>query len=266
MTDVCLLNLANADLLLVCSLPFLAHQAQDQWLFRNAMCKVVLGIYYVGFYCGIFFITLMSIDRYLAIVHAVYAMRARTTFLQQRPSNNNSYFCYPVYPSLYDTNAHFWSVFSLFEMNILGLYIPIVIIGFCYQQIIWRLLYSQSSKKHAIRLVLIVVTVFLCCWVPYNVASLFKALELLHFYTECGSSKAIRLALQVTEIIGYIHSCLNPVLYVFVGKRFRRSLLRLISRAPCQMWQVLKVFVPQERISRSVNSQTTSLDERSTAV
>ncbi|TKS81800.1 C-C chemokine receptor type 2 [Collichthys lucidus] len=78
MTDVCLLNLAVADLLLVCSLPFLAHQARDQWLFGDVMCKMVLGIYHIAFYCGIFFISLMSIDRYLAVVHAVYAMRART--------------------------------------------------------------------------------------------------------------------------------------------------------------------------------------------
>lgn len=289
MTDVCLLNLAFADLLLVCSLPFLAHQARDRWLFGDAMCKVVLGVYHIAFYCGIFFISLMSIDRYLAVVHAVYALRARTRsfgmiaaavtwlagflasfpdliFIKQQPVNNST-FCFTVYPS-YDenfTNSHFWRVFSLFKMNILGLFVPFIIMGVCYSQIIWRLLYSQSSKKQAIHLVITVVAVFFICWVPYNIASFFKALELLQIYTACESSKAIRLALQITEAVAYSHSCLNPILYVFVGEKFRRHLLRLINRTPCRLCQVVKIYLPQDRMG-SVYSQTTSLDERSTAI
>lgn len=293
MTDVCLLNLAVADLFLVCTLPFLAHQARDQWLFGDAMCKMVLGIYHIAFYCGIFFISLMSIDRYLAIVHAVYAIRARTKtfgmiaaavtwlagflasfpdviFLRQQLSGNKT-FCFPEYPEdasggTTSQNSHFWRIFSIFKMNILGLFVPVFIMSFCYSQIIWRLLYSRSSKKQAIRLVVIVVAVFFCCWVPYNVSLFFKALELLHIYTACESSKAIRLALQVTEAIAYSHSCLNPILYVFVGEKFRRHLLRLINRAPCRLCQVIKVLIPQDRITGSVYSQTTSVDERSTAV
>lgn len=290
MTDVCLLNLAVADLLLVCTLPFLAHQARDQWRFGDGMCKVVLGIYYIVFYCGIFFISLMSIDRYLAIVQAVYALRVRTRsfgmiaaavtwiagffasfpdmiFLKQQ-SFNNSTFCSPEYHTVNAPafNSHFWRVFSLFKMNILGLFVPIVIMIVCYSQIVWRLLYSQSSKKQAIRLVFIVVAVFFCCWVPYNVASFFKALELLDIYTSCESSKAITLALQVTEAIAYSHCCLNPILYVFVGEKFRKHLLRLINRTPCRLCQMVKVCIPQDRISTSVYSQTSSLDERSTAV
>lgn len=290
MTDVCLLNLAIADLLLVCSLPFLAHQARDQWIFGDPMCKMVLGIYHISFYCGIFFIILMSIDRYLAIVHAVYAMRVRTRsfgitaaavtwaagflasfpdliFLKQQLSNNVSQYCFPMYPNtLEGANTHFWRVFGLFKRNILGLLIPMLVMGFCYSHIIWQLLSSRSSKKQAVRLVLIVVAVFFCCWVPYNVASMFKALELLQVYTTCDSSKAITMALQVTEVIAYLHSCLNPVLYVFVGEKFRRNLLRLISRTPCRLCQAIKVFTPQDRFSRSLYSQTSSLDERSTAV
>ncbi len=290
MTDVCLLNLAVADLLLVCSLPFLAHQARDQWLFGDAMCKVVLGIYQIAFYCGIFFVSLMSIDRYLAVVHAVYAMRARSRssgmiaaavtwvagflasfpdliFHKQQLVGNNTWYCLPDYSASNESeNSHFWRVFSLLKMNVLGLFIPVFIMGFCYSQIIGRLLYSQSSKKQAIRLVLIVVAVFFSCWVPYNVASFFKVLELLHIYAECESSKAIRLTLQVTEAIAYSHSCLNPILYVFVGEKFRRNLLRLISRTPCRLCQVIKACLPQDRIFGSVYSQTTSLDERSTAM
>lgn len=292
MTDVCLLNLAVADLLLVCSLPFQAHQAWDQWLFGDAMCKIILGSFNIAFYCGIFFVCLMSIDRYLAVVHAVYAMRARTRsfgaiaaavtwmagflasfpdllFLKVHPEDKPQV-CQTLYPSSSDDastdHSHFWSVFSLLKMNILGLLVPAIIIVFCYSQIICRLYRSRSSKKHAIRLVLVVVAVFFFTWMPYNTASFFKVLELTDNYTGCESSKAIILALQVSEAVAYSHSCLNPFLYVFVGEKFRRHLVRMISRTPCRLCQMIKVCLPQDRIHGSVYSQTTSLDERSSAV
>lgn len=293
MTDVCLLNLAVADLLLVCSLPFVAYQAQNQWLFGDAMCKIVLGIFSIAFYSGIFFVSLMSIDRYLAVVRAVYAMRARTRsygmiaaavtwlagflasfpdliFFKQHPEELSPQFCYPVYPAAFSQDAglhhHFWSLFSLFKMNILGLFLPVVVMFFCYSQIILRLLSCQSPKKQAIRLVLVVVAAFFFCWVPYNIASFFKALELLRIYEECHSSKNIRLALQVTEAIAYSHSCLNPILYVFAGEKFRRHLLRMISRTPYGLCRLLAACLPHDRISGSVISQTSILDERSTVV
>lgn len=293
MTDVCLLNLAVADLLLASSLPFLAHQARDQWVFGSIMCKAVLGIYHVGFYTGIFFITLMSIDRYLAIVHAILAMRARTRsfgiaaavvtwlagilasfpeigFLQVQESpkldSNIIMYCAPVYVIVDGTTArHWWSIFALYKMSILGLLIPIAIMAFCYSQIIWRLLSSQFSKKPAIRLVIVVMLVFFCCWVPYNVAALFKALELTQGMVgdaACERSKAIRTALQATAAIAYCHTCLNPILYVFVGEKFRVHLVRLIHRSPCKLCPVS----PLDRLRGSVYSQTTILDERASAM
>lgn len=73
------------------------------------------------------------------------------------------------------------------------------------------------------------------------------------------------MALQITEAIAYSHSCLNPILYVFVGEKFRRHLVRLINRTPCSLCQVIKMYIPQDRRS-SVYSQTTSVDEKSTGV
>lgn len=286
MTDVCLLNLALADLLLGCTLPFMAHQALDQWVFGGALCKIVLGVFTISFYSGIFFISLMSFDRYLAVVHAVYAIRARTRsfgitaavvvwmagilasfpeliFLRLQ-NVKSDFFCFPEYPE--SAISHFWSIFSLFKMNILGLFLPTAIMLFCYSQIIWRLCHSHSSKRQAIRLILAVVVVFLVCWVPYNITSFFYGLELLGIYTDCDFSNGIRSLLEITECIAYFHSCLNPFLYVFVGEKFRRHLLRMIYRTPCRICQVVKACLPQERIQGSVYSQTTSVDERSTAV
>jgi hypothetical protein len=288
MTDVCLLNLAIADLLLLSSLPFLADQARGNWIFGDTMCKLVLGTYHVGYYAGIFFITLMSVDRYLAIVHAIFARKMRTRsfgvlaavvtwvagllasfpdvgFLEEQGLNNTK-FCAPLYGKT-SGNSNWWRVFGLLKMNILGLVIPFVFMTFCYSQIVQTLLSCQTSKRQAIRLIALVVCVFFCCWLPYNVTCFFYALELIGSYTSCNRSRHIRMGLQVTEVIAYCHSCINPMLYVFVGERFRRQLLKLISRSPCMLWPVVRRCIPsQDRLRSSMYTQSTSLNERSTVV
>ncbi|GAA6074906.1 C-C chemokine receptor type 5-like [Tachysurus ichikawai] len=283
MTDVSLLNLAIADLLLIFTLPFLAHYARDTWVFGNFMCGLVLGVYYIGFYAGIFFIVLMSIDRYLAIVHAVFALRIRTKaygilgsmiiwitaiaasfpellFLTTE-RNETKATC-----SAYQNDGHrFRRSLALIKMNILGLIIPLIIVGFCYSMVLRRLLLLRTSKKLAVRLVAVVMLVFFCCWTPYNIAAFIKALELQGILSsECELSKRIHLTLQVTEAIAYSHSCLNPFLYVFVGEKFRRQLARLLRQTPCFHVQCMKSYMT--RAASSVYSQTTSVDERSVGV
>uniref|UniRef100_A0A3B4AWC4 Uncharacterized protein n=1 Tax=Periophthalmus magnuspinnatus TaxID=409849 RepID=A0A3B4AWC4_9GOBI len=107
-----------------------------------------------------------------------------------------------------------------------------LIMGFCYLQISWRLMSNWTSKKQPICFVLIVVAVFFC---------------------------SIVFALLITEAVSYSHCCLNPILHVSVGERFRRRFMRLIRRTPCSSQS-------QDRANGAVYSQTGSLDEKSTAV
>nr|XP_015212415.1 PREDICTED: C-C chemokine receptor type 4-like isoform X2 [Lepisosteus oculatus]XP_015212416.1 PREDICTED: C-C chemokine receptor type 4-like isoform X2 [Lepisosteus oculatus]XP_015212417.1 PREDICTED: C-C chemokine receptor type 4-like isoform X2 [Lepisosteus oculatus] len=285
MTDVCLLNLAIADLLFVFSLPFLAHYARDQWVFGDPMCRIILGSYNIGFYSGIFFITLMSVDRYLAIVHAVYALKARTAthgriasvgiwiagFLSSFPEiiknkvtiDGNKSICNPLYVD----DSEFFMAFRVFKMNILGLVLPLGIMVFCYSMIVRRLLTSKSPKKHAIRLVFMVVMVFFVCWTPYNIACFFRGLEILEVYSFCETSKSIHLSLQITEAIAYLHSCLNPFIYVFVGQKFKKHISRLITSLPCVNCRILKTHL--NSATGSVYSQyslSTSIAEQSTGI
>ncbi|KAJ3598471.1 hypothetical protein NHX12_001981 [Muraenolepis orangiensis] len=271
-TDVCLFNLAMADLLLLSSLPFLAHQARRHWSFGDGWCKAVLGTYYVGFYGGIFFLVLMSVDRYLAIVHAILALKARTrTFGAVAAVVTWAAGLLASFPeTLKEGDPHHWQLFGLLKMNVLGLVLPLVIMTFCYGCIIRKLLSGRSSRRPAVRLILVVVVAFLCCWLPYNLTCFIKALELMGIPKEisCHHSSNLRTAVQVTEVVAYSHSCLNPVLYVFVGQRFRRRLLRLLSGTPCRLCPVItRLLGPrEERLRSSVFSQSTSLNERSTAV
>ncbi|KFQ26887.1 C-C chemokine receptor type 8, partial [Merops nubicus] len=238
-----LLTLAASDLLFVVPLPFQAHYASDQWAFGNAMCKIMAGIYYTGFYSSIFFITLMSIDRYIAIVHAVYAMRIRTascgiiislilwlvaglvsvpniTFNQQLEVEQ-SVQCVFTYPPGDNT----WKIASQFAANILGLLIPLSILIYCYAQILRNLQKCKNRNKiKAIKMIFIIVIVFFLFWTPFNVALFLDSLQSLHVINDCQASYRIALALQLTEAISFIHCCLNPVIYAFAGVTFKAHL------------------------------------------
>ncbi|KAB5586594.1 hypothetical protein PHYPO_G00003490 [Pangasianodon hypophthalmus] len=286
MTDVSLLNLAIADLLLIFSLPFLAHYARDTWVFGGGMCTLVLGVYYIGFYASIFFIVLMSIDRYLAIVHAVFALRIRSKaygiiasvviwiiaiaasfpellYIGVETNHEGTKIMCSAYPK--DETHNDVRSAAFIKMNVLGLLIPLTIVGFCYSMVLRRLQTLRNSKKLAIRLVVAVMVVFFCCWIPYNIAAFLKALELMHILSsDCELSKRIQLMLQATEAVAYSHTCLNPFLYVFVGEKFRRHFTRLLCQTPCIHVQCMKSYMTQA--AASVYSQTKSSEECSTAV
>ncbi|PKU38033.1 c-c chemokine receptor type 8-like [Limosa lapponica baueri] len=248
MTDICLLNLAASDLLFVVPLPFQAHYASDEWVFGNAMCKIMAGIYYTGFYSSIFFITLMSIDRYIAIVHAVYAMRIRTAtcgiiislilwlvaglasipniMFNEQLEIEQSVQCVSMYPPGDNT----WKIASQFAANILGLLIPLSILICCYAQILKNLQKCKNRNKiKAIKMIFIIVIVFFLFWTPFNIALFLDSLQSLHIINDCKASYQIALALQLTETISFIHCCLNPVIYAFAGVTFKAHLKELLQ-------------------------------------
>ncbi|XP_075778025.1 C-C chemokine receptor type 5-like isoform X2 [Pelodiscus sinensis] len=244
MTDIYLLNLAISDLLFILSLPFWAYYAAHEWVFGNAMCKILSGVYYAGFYSGIFFIILLTIDRYLAIVHAVFALKARTvtygiltsvviwgvTLLASLPGSifhetkkeSSHITCSPHYPSGQESE---WKQFQTLKMNIVGLVIPLVIMIFCYAQIIKTLLRCKNEKKHkAVKLIFIIMIVYFIFWAPYNIILLLYTFQESFSLNNCESSSQLELAIQVTEAIAMIHCCVNPIIYAFAGEKFRKYL------------------------------------------
>uniref|UniRef100_A0A8C9LJV6 C-C chemokine receptor type 5 n=1 Tax=Piliocolobus tephrosceles TaxID=591936 RepID=A0A8C9LJV6_9PRIM len=251
MTNIYLLNLAISDLLFLFTLPFWIHYAREHnWVFGHDMCKLLSGFHYTGLYSEIFFIILLTIDRYLAIVHAVFALRARTvTFgiitsvvtwglavLAALPEfifhGTEELFpgslCSAIYPQ--DT-VDSWRHFHTLKMTVLCLALPLLVMAICYTGIIKTLLRCPSKKKYkAIRLIFVIMAVFFIFWTPYNVAILISTYQSILFGLDCERSKHLDLVVLVTEVIAYSHCCVNPVIYAFAGERFRKYLHHFFHR------------------------------------
>ncbi|XP_066100825.1 C-C chemokine receptor type 1-like [Saccopteryx bilineata] len=248
MTSIYLLNLTISDLLFLFTLPFGIHYYwKDNWVFGNVMCKLVSGLYYVGLYSEIFFIILLTIDRYLAIVHAVFALRARTVtfgiitsvvswvlasltsipdfFFTDSLSTEGRYICNSFIPRAYYNH---WREFLALKLNILGLVLPLVIMIVCYTGIIKILLRRPNERKSkAVRLIFVIMIIFFLFWTPFNLTLSISAFEDVLSVNYCNHKDQLALATKVTTLISYMHCCVNPIIYVFVGEKFREYLREL---------------------------------------
>lgn len=74
-----MLNLCVSDLLFLMSLPMWAvyYSRGYSWPFGRVACKICGALHNLNLYASIFFITCMSMDRYLAIVHPLRSQSAR---------------------------------------------------------------------------------------------------------------------------------------------------------------------------------------------
>ncbi|KAM9425758.1 P2Y purinoceptor 3-like [Pholidichthys leucotaenia] len=66
-----MVNLASTDFMYGLSLPFLvaSYVMRDRWVFGDFMCRLVRFLFYFNLYCSIFFLTCISVHRYLGICH-----------------------------------------------------------------------------------------------------------------------------------------------------------------------------------------------------
>ncbi|XP_061442185.1 C-C chemokine receptor type 4 [Rhineura floridana] len=241
MMDIYLLNLAISDMLFVFALPFWSYFVADEWVFGDGWCKFISWVYQIGFFSGIFFIMLMSVDRYLAIVHVVFALKARTVSYGSLASlvvwlvaitasipelvfsKSVSYYNHTSCKPAYSKDDLTWKLFTSLEINILGLLIPFVVMFFCYGKIVKTLLHCRNEKKKkAVKMIFAVMIMFFVFWTPYNTVLFLQFLDAVGIFGGCLSSNNLDYASQVTQTLAFFHCCLNPVIYFFMGQKFKK--------------------------------------------
>uniref|UniRef100_A0ABM5FY44 C-C chemokine receptor type 6 n=1 Tax=Pogona vitticeps TaxID=103695 RepID=A0ABM5FY44_9SAUR len=258
MTDICLCNMAIVDILFVLTLPFWAvNHALDEWIFGEFVCKLIKGIYAINFNCGMLLLACISMDRYLAIVQATKSFKLRSKTLA-----HSKVICVAVWVSsiLISTSTFVFSesyTFSANETNIcehkfsressimlkllililqlfFGFFVPVLFMLFCYAFIIRTLVQAQNSKRSkAIRVIVSIVVVFLLCQVPYNMVLLVTAATMGQPDKDCKNEMQMAYAKYITEALAFFHCCMNPVLYAFIGVKFRNYFLKIMANLFC---------------------------------
>ncbi|XP_034416276.1 type-1A angiotensin II receptor [Cyclopterus lumpus] len=263
--NIFVLNLAVSDLTFLITLPMWATFTATgyHWPFGEFLCKASAGLVIFNLYTSIFFLTALSIDRYLAIVHPMRSLRLRTVlyaritcvviwlfaFVLSVPTalirdvhhiTNYTKVCGILHPTVENSMILKKLLLAISLMkSLLGFLVPFVIIITCYCLIGRALLgarqiqkSSRSRDDEVLRMLAAAVLAFFLCWVPHQVFHLMQMLTQLSLERNCAIIEIIDTAMPFTICIAYFNSCVNPIVYGFVGNNFRKNLMRLLRCSP----------------------------------
>lgn len=260
LTDVFILNLAFADLLLLLTLPFWATDAVNGWEIGVAACKLTSALYSTNFSCSMLLLACISIDRYQALTqgstcshgplantqHKKRWMRCLLVwviacifglpdmvFATVKHNHNGHKACRAVYPT--DMAGPVKATLEILEVS-LSFLLPFLVMMICYCRVGRALSQMATSgvregrRWKAFRVLIAVVGVFLLTQLPYNIVKLVRAMDVIYaIVTDCNVSKGLDRATQVTESLALTHCCLNPMLYIFIGASFKEHVLKIVK-------------------------------------
>ncbi|XP_071564901.1 allatostatin-A receptor isoform X2 [Temnothorax nylanderi] len=251
-TNILIINLAIADLLFVIfCIPFTATDfVLPYWPFGNLWCKTVQYLIIVTAYASVYTLVLMSLDRYLAVVHPIASMSWRTEnhaiqaicmmWVWILAVSIPAFMIHGEHPNGQSENLTVCRILedqyrTVFQVTffLTSYVLPLVLICIFYMSMLIRLwrnarasAESQRGRRRATRLVCVVVGVFAVCWCPIQVILVTKSLEAFPLTT---TTIMIQI---VSHILAYTNSCVNPFLYAFLSDHFRKAFRKIIYYRP----------------------------------
>ncbi|KAM4601221.1 chemerin-like receptor 1 isoform 1-T2 [Polymixia lowei] len=286
------LNLAVADFLFTVFLPLsVTYTAMDfHWPFGKFMCKLNSTVSFLNMFASVYILVVISVDRCVSVVWPVWAQNHRSVRKASCVSLgvwvlalvlSSPYFIFrDTGASFHDekiincfNNFAFSDDYETLAVNqlrqfrhqamiitrfLLGFVVPFTIIVSCYAVIIHHLRRNRSLSSHSgrpFKIIAAVITAFFLCWAPYHIMALIEMVN--HMAAEFSETldHVTTIGVPIATSLAFLNSCLNPLLYVFMGQDFkdkvRRSILKVLESA----------F--QEEVSRSNTYTNSGITSRS---
>ncbi|PSN53994.1 Allatostatin-A receptor [Blattella germanica] len=241
-TNLLIINLAVADLLfIVFCVPFTATDyVLPFWPFGDIWCKIVQYLIVVTAYASVYTLVLMSLDRFLAVVHPITSMSIRTernaiaaiavTWVVILLASVPVYLSHGEVTYTYSSAEHtaciifFLTSYATPLALICGLYLWLLVR-------LWRgaapgghvSAESRRGKKRVTRMVVVVVVIFAVCWFPIQLILVLKSVDK---YEITNTSVMIQI---ISHVLAYMNSCVNPILYAFLSDHFRKAFRKVIN-------------------------------------
>ncbi|XP_058898257.2 cysteinyl leukotriene receptor 2 [Kogia breviceps] len=243
--NVFMLNLAISDLLFTTTLPFRVdyYLRGSNWIFGDLTCRIMSFSMYVNMYSSIYFLTVLSVVRFLATVHPfrllhatgvknawilcgviwIFIMASSTVLLKTGSELKGNV------TSCLELNSN--KVTKLKTMNyvalVLGFLLPFCTLSICYLLIIRALLKAEVpesglrlSHRKALTTIIITLIIFLLCFLPYHIL---RTLHLVEWKVD-KCKESLHKAVAITLALAAANSCFNPLLYYFAGENFKDRL------------------------------------------
>ncbi|XP_062312136.1 G-protein coupled receptor 183 [Osmerus eperlanus] len=257
-TSVYLVNLALSDALFTLALPgrVVYYIRQFDWPFGDLLCRLTAVLFFTNTYTGIAFMTCISLDRFLAMVHPHRLQRLRgarvvrgvcclvwllasvqTSPLLFRPMLQEQqgrrtcmeYFNFDGSPS---------TPYLLLLACLLSFCFPLLAILGCYTQIQLKLRASAKQNpltgrsgrsQRANTIILLILLTFVLCFSPYHLNIMRFMVRKMVGQPTCPELRAFKVSLQVTVSMMNLNCCLDPVIYFFAIKTYKKRVLSLFK-------------------------------------
>lgn len=255
-TNLLLLSLAVADLsfLLIC-VPFTAYKyVNTRWIFGDIFCKIYNYMTFVCAWASVYTLVLLCIDRLFAVVLATKCPGVRTrknvtigvilVWLVTAVANIPSILAYGKYSYVFNNETlHTCGYLPTVTYErkyilqliffIFGFSLPVLVITILYGTLVIFIRMRKAPKGNNNRrlskaktrvtlTVVIVVSMFVVCWLPLQIIMLLDSFK-LYRYTQ-NSVKVIIAA----NCLAYMNSCMNPILYTMTSSMFREAFKDLL--------------------------------------
>ncbi|XP_035291570.1 proteinase-activated receptor 2-like [Anguilla anguilla] len=280
-------NLALSDLLFVIWIPLKIayHFNGNDWIFGEALCKVLVGFFYANMYCSILFIACLSVQRYWAIAHplshqrknnkiatgisiAIWVFIWLTTiplYLYEQTAKIKDLgitTCHDV-NIITDLENPFSDVkYPFFYFTFMWVFvflIPTVVIIVAYVCLLRTLgdsMMDESTTKNRRKAVLLIITVlvtFLVCFVPSNIMLLIHYSLLKNGVMNNGYAFYI-----VTLCLASLNSCLDPLIYYYVSEDFRDNVKNTLLCRSSRTVERMRVSFSSMKYSKKSDVYTSS--------
>lgn len=291
-TTISYLNLAIADFCFTSTLPFyITSIAMGQhWPFGWFMCKFIYTVIDINLFGSVFLIALIALDRCICVLHPVWAQNHRTVSLAKkviivpwicaflltlpviirmttvpiRLEPGKTACAFDFSPWTKDPVEREKVAITMYTVRgiirfIVGFSTPMSIVAICYGLIATKI-HRQGLIKSSrpLRVLSFVVAAFFLCWCPFQVVALISTIQIRERVKNMAQS--IVIALKITSPLAFFNSCLNPMVYVFMGQDFRE---RLIHSLPASLERALSEDSAQtSNTGTSSGTISTSLSEK----
>ncbi|XP_072252713.1 G-protein coupled receptor 183 [Leuresthes tenuis] len=257
-TSIYLVNLALSDAMFTLALPgrityYIRH---FDWPFGDILCRLTTLLFFANTYAGIGFMTCISLDRYLAMVHPQQLQSLRSVKVVRRVCCLVwAFVSLETAPLLFRSMLHVrqekrtcmeyfnfegsrFTPYLLILACIISFCCPLAIIMGCYAKINLKLraaakqnsMTGRTKRNHRANIIILLILVtFIICFSPYHINIMQFMFRKINHQPTCEELRAFKMSLQITVSLMNFNCCLDPVIYFFAIKTYKKRVMSLFK-------------------------------------